>query len=92
MINVHEKNTQKFEIMCIISLQIKKSKYAFWNLNKTRYKSFKKIDLGALHRSALLFRSSQNEQELVTKSFYNFHIKNTNKFGLSDIIFSNQVN
>lgn len=36
--------------------------------------------------------SSQNEQKLVTKSFYNFHIKNTNENGVSDIIFSNQVN
>lgn len=36
--------------------------------------------------------SSQNEQELVTKSFYNFHIKNTNENVVSDIILSNQVN
>ena len=61
-------------------------------MNRTRYKSFKKIDLGALHRSALLFMSSQKEQKLVTKSFYNFHIKNTNENELSDIILSNQVN
>ena len=35
--------------------------------------------------------NSQNEQDLVTKSFNNFHIKNTNNNLLSDIILSNQV-
>ncbi len=44
-----------------------------------------------MHESVLLYMNSQNEHDMATRSFYNFHIKNTNKFVTSDIMLSNKV-